>query len=125
MERGGLPGGRHLPQRLGRDREAVAHAAAGDHDVVGAPDGDLAREQGDHRRPVLVRRPPTVSRWGCARARRMGAELAWQMATARASAAWSGRGSSSRARRVWTIRWTWSLAARPEPHTAPLICCGV
>ena len=26
---------------------------------------------------------------------------------------------------AWTIRWTWSLAARPEPQTAPLTCCGV
>ena len=41
--------------------------------------------------------------------RRSGAPLAWQMATASASAAWSGRGSSVSASSVWTMRWTWRL----------------
>ena len=67
---------------------------------------------------AIMRRPRPAPR-------RSGAELAWQIATASASAAWSGRGSSSSDEQRWTIRCTWSLAARPEPQTAPLICCGV
>ena len=47
------------------------------------------------------------------------------MAIASASAAWSGRGSSGSASSVCTMRCTWSLAARPLPHTAPLTCWGV
>src|SRR3954452_7535938 len=38
MQDGGLAGGGHLAQRLGRDGEAVAHATAGHHDVVRAAD---------------------------------------------------------------------------------------
>ena len=49
--------------------------------MVGAPDGDLAGEERDQ--PL----PPS-------RGARSGAPLAWQIATASASAAWSGRGSS-------------------------------
>ena len=47
--------------------------------MVRAPDGDLAGEQRDH-----AAGPPR------ARRARSGAPLAWQMATASASAAWSG-----------------------------------
>ena len=54
-----------------------------------------------------------------------GAPLAWQIATASASAAWSGRGGASSPSSIWTIRATWSLSARPDPLTAYLICCGV
>ena len=65
--------------------------------MVGPADGDLPGEEGDHARAALAargaRRGPTVV--CCASARRIGAELAWQIATASASAAWSGRGSSS------------------------------
>ncbi len=53
------------------------------------------------------------------------APFAWQIATASASAAWSGRGSSLSPSSVWTIRWTCCLPARPEPQTAPLTCWGV
>ena len=42
VERGRLARGGHLAQRLGRHREPVADAAAGDDDVVGPADGDLA-----------------------------------------------------------------------------------
>ena len=111
VRRHGLPHARHVAQRLGRHRQPVADAAARDDDVVGAADRDRALEQRDH--PTLVS------------AAASGAPLAWQIATASASAAWSGRGSSSSASSVWTIRCTWSFAARPEPHTAPLTCCGV
>ena len=58
-------------------------------------------------------------------ARASGAPLAWQIATASASAAWSGLGSSGSASSVWTIRWTCSLPALPEPQTAALTCWGV
>ena len=68
-----------------------------------------------------MRRPAACS----APARAIGAPLAWQIATASASAAWSGFGSSCSISSVWTIRCTWSLAARPEPQTAALTCCGV
>ena len=69
----------HLAQRLGRDGQAVADPARGlDHDVVGAADRDLAGDERDH--------PATAA------AAANGAWLAWQMATASASAAWSGRG---------------------------------
>ena len=108
-----MPTRRDLAQRLGRDRQPVADAAGGlEHDVVGAADRDLAGDERDHRAATAARR-------------RSGARLAWQTATASASAAWSGarrRGSASSAA---TIRVTWALAARPLPQTAPLTCCGV
>src|SRR3954469_14277136 len=61
VEGGGLAGGRHLAQGLGGDGEAVAHAAAGHHHVVRAPDGHLSREQRDHRRPARRAPPPPGS----------------------------------------------------------------
>src|SRR5262249_50437481 len=88
----------------------VADTAAGDDHVVGAAHRDLAREERDH---------------ATASAFRSGAPLAWQIATARASAAWSGLGRLASESSVWTMRCTWSFAARPEPQTAPLICWGV
>ena len=70
-----------LAQRLGRDGQAVADPARGlDHHVVGAADRHLAGDERDH--------PATAA------AAASGAWLAWQMATASASAAWSGRGGS-------------------------------
>ena len=51
--------------------------------------------------------------------------FAWQMATASASAAWSGVGGDGSASSAWTMRLTCSLSARPLPQTAPLTCCGV
>ncbi len=75
----------------------------------GPPHGDRALEQGDHALSAAA----------------SGAPFVWQMATASASAAWSGRGRSDSASSVWTMRCTWTLAARPEPQTAPLTCCGV
>ena len=56
---------------------------------------------------------------------RSGAALAWQIATASASAAWSGLGSAASDSSAWTMRCTWSFAARPEPQTAALTCWGV
>ena len=49
----------------------------------------------------------------------------WQIATASASAAWSGVGGSGRPSSVPTIFWTCRLPAPPEPQTAILIACGV
>ena len=65
---------RDVAQRLGGDREPVADAAAGDDDVIAAADRDLAREQRDHAETF-------------ASAAASGAPLAWQIATASASAA--------------------------------------
>ena len=99
-------------ERLGRHREAVADARRGlEHDVVGPADGDLARDQRDHRAPAMA----------CA----SGAWLTWQTPTASASVAWSGSGSSGSPSTAQTIRATWSLAARPVPQTACLTCWGV
>src|ERR1700683_2475843 len=102
----------HVAQRLRGHRGAVADAAAQDNHVVAAAHRDLAVDQRDHA-------PAPAS--SLAR----GAQLAWQMATASASAAWSGRGSSASPSSVLTIRATWSLGARPLPQTAPLTCWGV
>ena len=109
VQRGRLARGGNVLERLGRDGEAVADAAAVDHDVVGTADGDVAADERDH--PVI--------------AIATGAWLRSQMATARASAAWSGRGGSGSASSAATILCTWSLSARPEPQTAPLTCWGV
>ena len=111
VQRDRLARGRDVAQRLGRDGEPVADAAAVDDDVVGAAHRDLALEQGDHA--------------VAASAAASGARLAWQIATASASAAWSGCGSSVQREQRWTIRCTWSLSARPLPQTAPLTCWGV
>ena len=46
------------------------------------------------------------------------------MATASASAAWSGRGGAGSRAASATMRATCSLPARPLPQTAPLTCCG-
>ena len=72
-----------LAQRLGRDREPVADAAAGDDDVVG-------RGGPRPRRETSAITPRALASAACS-----GAPLAWQIATASASAAWSGCGSSA------------------------------
>ena len=80
-----------LAQRLGRHGQAVADPARGlDHHVVGAADRHLSGDERDH--------PATAA------AAANGAWLAWQMATASASAAWSGRGGSGSDSSVWTMR---------------------
>ena len=112
---------RHVPERLGRHRQPVADPAAVDHDVVAAADRDGAGDQGDH--PARRRRPgphrvPTS-------ARTSGARFRSQIATASASAAWSGEGGPDNASSRATIRPTCSLPARPCPQTASLTCCGV
>ena len=61
-----------------------------------------------HRRPAEAgdhRWPPTTARSGGA--------SAWQIATASASAAWCGRGSSESPSTALTIRCIWSFSARP------------
>ena len=71
-QRDRLARGRHLAQRLGRDRQAVADARGGlDDDVVGAADGDLAGDERDHRAAAITAAS--------------GAWLAWQTPTASAS----------------------------------------
>ena len=62
----------HMTQRLARHGEPVAHARRGlDDHVIGATHRDIARDQGDHPATAIA----------------SGAWLAWQIATARASAA--------------------------------------
>src|ERR1019366_859909 len=112
VQRDLLADGRHVAQRLAGDGQAVADIGAQHDHVVGAAHRHLAAQQRDHA--------PTR-----ARALASGAQLAWQTATASASAAWSGRGSSARPSSTWTMRETWSFCARPLPQTAPLTCCGV
>ena len=64
-----------VAQRLGRHREPVAHACAVDHHVVGRAGRHIAADERDHECPAA------------ASAVASGARLAWQIATARASAA--------------------------------------
>src|SRR4029079_18221314 len=64
----------HVAQRLRRDRQPVADAAAQDDDVIAAADRDLALDERDHA--------VAFASAACS-----GAPLAWQMATASASAA--------------------------------------
>src|SRR5436305_1903072 len=68
---------------------------------------------------------PTRGRPKCATALRPATVPAWQIATANASAAWSGAGGSGSPSRVATIRWTCPLSAEPEPQTAFFTACGV
>ena len=63
-----------VAQRLGRHRCAVADVAAEDHHVIGAANRDLSPQQRDH--PAAL-----------ASAIDRGAQLAWHIATASASAA--------------------------------------
>src|SRR5207247_1513240 len=117
VQRDAAPQRRHLLERLGRDREPVTDAARGlQHDVIGAPDRDLARDQRDHGAAPVSALPVRP---------RSGAWLAWQMPTASASAAWSASGPAGSESSTWTIRVTCALAARPLPQTAPLTCWGV
>ncbi len=87
VERHRLAGRRHLLERLARDREPVADAVDVYDDLARpvsaarrAPAGDLAAHQRDHAVTIAAA---------------SGARLAWQIATASASAAWSGCGSSA------------------------------
>ena len=88
-------------QRLRGDRQPIADAGGVDHDVVGAADHHLAADRGDH--PATRSRgagAPHRPRPRCA-ARRLPP---WQIATASASAAWSGVGGSGSPSSVPTIR---------------------
>ena len=108
----GSPDARDVAQRLGGDARAGSRRRRRRR-RRGRRGGPRPRR----RASAIMPRPRSAAA--------SGAPLAWQIATASASAAWSGRGSSGSASSVWTIRCTWSLAARPEPQTAPLTCCGV
>src|SRR5262249_33515053 len=64
---------RYVAKRLGADREAVADPGRGlDHDVVGAAHRNVAGDKRDHA--VAVATSASIGAW-----------LAWQIATARAS----------------------------------------
>ena len=85
VERRRLADRGRVAQRLGRHGQPVADAAA----------GRRRRGRCAARRPRRSSRAITRPRSPCRRPRRAArAPLAWQMATASASAAWSGRGSS-------------------------------
>ena len=114
MQRDLLADRRHVAQRLGRDREAVADAAAAEHDdVVGPADRDLAPHQRDHADSPS---PARLQRRAVDVADRDGERVGRVVGLSAA------RGARSSA---WTMRATWSLPARPLPQTAPLTCCGV
>ena len=100
------PVGGHRLQRLGRDRQPVADAAGVDR----RRGRDAAPSPLRGRRRSSGRLAETAS----SRQRRRFPPVAppWQIATASASAAWSGVGGSGRPSSVPTIRCTWSLPAR-------------
>src|SRR5439155_20217455 len=100
---GAQPGPR---ARSGLHREP--DAADAQHDAARAVTGDPTGERRDHERSA-----------------RAGARQAWQIASARASAASAGLGSSANRRIRVTIRPTWALSARPEPVTAAFTSLGV
>src|SRR6185503_5049229 len=85
-----------LPHRGRRRVHEVAHAADVEHEALRRARDGAAAEAGDH--------PATF---------RSGGAIAWQIATASASAAWFGVGIASRPRIAFTIRPTCSLSARP------------
>ena len=60
-----------------------------------------------------------------AAARAKGALARWHRANAKASARSGGQGFSGRSSRTWTILWTWSLPALPQPVTACLTSLGL
>src|SRR6266516_6945461 len=100
----------HGLERLRRDRQAVPDAARLDHDVVGAANQHLAADGGDH--------PTRTSGSGASNTCAGRVWPAWQIATARASAAWSDSGGRGRPSSIPTMRWTSRFAAAPFPQTA-------
>ena len=89
---------RLLHRRRSR-KEAVADAVHVQDETVGVPGYGLAAEARDHR--ALPTRAAS------------GGASAWQIATARASAAWWGFGGSASPRIAFTIRCTCAFSARP------------
>ena len=87
-------GGAH---RAGRRREEIADAVDVEDEAVRRTPGELSPQAADH--------PPAI--------RSSGGASAWQIATARASAAWFGVGFASSARIERTIRCTCAFSARP------------
>src|SRR5581483_3830239 len=79
----------------GRGHEVADAADVEQEPLRGGSDG-LATQARDH--------PATLSSGGAS---------AWQIATASASAAWLGVGSSDKPRIVFTMRCTWPFSARP------------
>ena len=103
-----LAGGWDPSERLGRHQQPVADAGGVEHHLSRAADQHPALDRGDHASASLA-----------------GTPFEWQIATARASAAWSASGGSGNDSSAATIRWTCSLGAPPCPHTACLTCWGV
>src|SRR5204863_360636 len=104
---------------LGRRVAEVDEAVAGHRVRPGALLG------GDHPASFSCRAPAAFGT-GLGPSAVPGAIRApWQIATASASAAWSGAGASGRPSSIPTILWTCFLSAPPAPHTAILIACGV
>src|SRR5438552_10730487 len=86
-----------FPDRGRRRVDEVAHPVDVQHEPFGCIGGGPAAEAGDHPAATLSK----------------GGERAWQIATARASAAWCGVGSSGSARIIFTIRCICAFSARP------------
>ena len=82
-----LAAGRHGLQRLGGDGELVADAAGLDDDVVGPADKHLAADRGDHEAATARATAAVAIASRGANECEGRTWLAWQIATARASAA--------------------------------------
>src|SRR4051794_306670 len=96
MEGGFLAACGHRAEGLRRNGEPVSHAAALDHHVIGPALEHLSADRGDQpAAPASTGTAAPAPAW-----------LAWQMAIARASAAWSDSGAFGRPSRAPTIRWT-------------------
>ena len=91
-----------MAQRLGRDRRAVADAAAQDDDVVGAPHRDLAAQQRDHAPTPRVSARATAARSWRGRSRPRARRRRDR-----------GAARSARPSSALTIRATWSLLGAP------------
>ena len=79
-----------------RRADEIADAVHVDDEALPRPPGDASAQTRDHAVSLIS-----------------GGMSAWQIATARASAAWLGAGTSSRARIAFTIFPTCCLSARP------------
>src|SRR5262249_28311164 len=115
--------------RVGRERDEhlVADAAHVEHDARRRALAEHPLEARDHDTRLTRTTGPRARRRlprgrGASSSRRPA--WAWQSAAASASAA-SAAGQRSSASSRATTRWTWSLPARPLPHTQSLMWAGV
>ena len=115
-----LPCGGQLAERLGRGGHAVAHPAALDHGMVGPALQNLAVQRSDHRFVFSAASPDASAQFAFAVRRSQALSgTRGRSPAARASAAWSDFGGSGSESSAPTMRWTWSLPARPAARTRP------